>query len=101
MTTSTAPVPTSTGSAPTSTATARFPVRALLLLSLGVLVTVTAESLPAGLMPEMAADLAVSPLQIGLLISVWAVTVIVTSIPLARATARLDRRLVVAGSLAL
>ena len=78
----------------------RFPLRALLLLGAGVLVTVTAESLPAGLMPEMATELGVAPLQIGLLISVWAVTVVLTSIPLARATGRFDRRLVVAGSLA-
>jgi DHA1 family inner membrane transport protein len=78
----------------------RFPMRALLILSLGVLVTVTVESLPAGLMPEMAADLGVTPLQIGLLISVWAVTVIVTSLPLTRGLARVDRRLVVGVSLA-
>ncbi|MCC2032502.1 MFS transporter [Microbacterium allomyrinae] len=82
-----------------SAASLRFPVRALLILSLGVLVTVTAESLPAGLMPEMAADLGVSPMQIGLLISVWALTVILTSIPLARASRRFDRRLVVGVSL--
>ncbi|WP_214467741.1 MFS transporter [Microbacterium flavescens] len=89
----------STASAPASAPVARFPLRPLLILSFGVLVTVTAESLPAGLMPEMAADLAVSPMQIGLLISVWAITVIVTSIPLARATSRIDRRLVVGISL--
>ncbi|MGK3954057.1 MFS transporter [Microbacterium sp. I2] len=78
----------------------RLPVRALLILSFAVLVTVTAESLPAGLMPEMSADLGVSPMQIGLLISVWALTVIVTSIPLAKVLSRVDRRLVVGGSLA-
>jgi predicted MFS family arabinose efflux permease len=78
----------------------RFPLGALLLLALAVLVTVTAESLPTGLMPEMAASFRVDPLSIGLLISVWAITVIVTSIPLARATASIDRRIVVAVSLA-
>lgn len=77
-----------------------FPLRALLILGFGVLITVTAESLPAGLLPEMSADLGASPMQVGLLISVWAVTVIVTSVPLARATARIDRRLVVGGALA-
>lgn len=86
---------TTTAAGPASALSTRFPLRALLILSFGVLVTVTAESLPAGLMPEMSADLGVPPLQIGLLISVWALTVIVTSIPLARATSRLDRRLVV------
>lgn len=78
----------------------RFPTRALLILSLGVLVTVTVESLPAGLMPEMARDLRVGPIQIGMLISVWALTVIITSLPLARVLARVDRRLVVGVSLA-
>ncbi|WP_100814484.1 MFS transporter [Microbacterium lacus] len=91
---------TSTAAAQTSAPVSRFPLRALLLLSFGVLVTVTAESLPAGLMPELSADLGVSSAQIGLLISVWALTVIVTSIPLTRATARFDRRLVIAVALA-
>lgn len=91
---------TSTGSVAPSAATAsRFPLRALLLLSLGVLVTVTAESLPAGLMPEMAAELGVDPVRIGLLVSVWALVVIATSLPLTRATRRIDRRIVVAVSL--
>ncbi|MDR7187770.1 putative MFS family arabinose efflux permease [Microbacterium sp. BE35] len=82
------------------TSVSRFPLGALLLLSLGVFVTVTAESLPAGLMPEMARDFGVDPLRIGLLVSVWAVVVIATSIPLTRATRRIDRRIVVAVSLA-
>lgn len=91
---------TSTAATRTSAPVSRFPLRALLLLSFGVLVTVTAESLPAGLMPELSADLNVSSAQIGLLISVWALTVIVTSIPLTRASARFDRRLVIAVALA-
>jgi predicted MFS family arabinose efflux permease len=77
-----------------------MPLRALLLLSAAVLVTVTAESLPAGLLPEMAADLRVSPDQIGTLISVWALTVIVTSLPMARILASRDRRLVLGIALA-
>ncbi len=93
MTTTTAPIATNKGGT-------RFPLRSLMILSLGVFVTVTAESLPAGLMPEMAAGFGVEPAQIGLLISVWAATVILTSIPLARASAAFDRRLVVGGSLA-
>lgn len=77
-----------------------MPLRALLVLSAAVLVTVTAESLPAGLLPEMAADLRVDPEQIGALISVWALTVIVTSLPLARILASRDRRLVLGVALA-
>ncbi|WP_194409778.1 MFS transporter [Microbacterium cremeum] len=90
---------TTTAPAGASAPPSRFPMRALLILSFGVLVTVTAESLPAGMMPEMSADLGVSSMQIGLLISVWALTVIVTSIPLSRALGRVDRRLVVGVSL--
>ncbi|WP_060915856.1 MFS transporter [Microbacterium oleivorans] len=93
MSTTTASLPTSATSAP------RFPLGPLLLLGLAVFVTVTAESLPAGLLPEMVQGLETDPLGVGLLISVWALTVIVTSIPLARATARFDRRLVAGGAL--
>lgn len=91
---------TSTASATVAPAGVRFPLGALLILSLGVFLTVTAESLPAGLMPEMATGLRVEPSQIGLLISAWAATVILTSIPLARAAAALDRRLLIALALA-
>ncbi|MBZ4487877.1 MFS transporter [Microbacterium sp. cx-55] len=90
----------STASVPTVSTTPRMPLRALLVLSAAVLVTVTAESLPAGLLPEMADDLRVSPEQIGSLISVWALTVIVTSLPLARLLAARDRRLVLGIALA-
>ncbi|GAA1975807.1 MFS transporter [Microbacterium pumilum] len=48
----------------------------------------------------MAADFGVEPVQIGLLISVWAATVILTSIPLSRASAAFDRRLVIGTALA-
>ncbi|MFS0865771.1 MFS transporter [Microbacterium sp. 179-B 1A2 NHS] len=95
MSTSTAPVPTAT-----APASPPFPLGALLLLSLAVFITVTAESLPAGLLPEMVAGLQTDPLGVGMLISVWAITVIITSVPLARLTARFDRRLVAAGALA-
>ncbi|MEV4686405.1 MFS transporter [Microbacterium sp. LWH3-1.2] len=94
MTSSTASVALS------DTSVTRFPLGPLLLLSSGVFVTVTAESLPAGLMLEMARDLGVDPLRVGLLVSVWAIVVIATSIPLTRATRRIDRRVVVAVSLA-
>lgn len=88
---------TTTRSNPVAT---RFPLGSLALLGVAVFVTVTAESLPAGLMPEMAADLGVGSAQIGLLISVWALTVIVTSIPLMHLFARFDRRLILSGALA-
>ncbi len=83
-----------------SSSTGGFPFAATGILSLVLAVTVTAESLPAAIMPQMAASLGADNLQIGLLLSAWALTVIVASIPLARLTRNVDRRLVVAGSLA-
>ncbi|MFT4279937.1 MFS transporter [Microbacterium sp.] len=77
----------------------RLPIGPLLLLSFAVFLTVTVEALPAGLLTEMSGDLGTSADGIGLLISVWALTVIVTSIPLTRLLRRFDRRPVVAGAL--
>lgn len=53
--------------------------------------TVTAEMLPSGLMPQMSADLGVSPARIGLLVSAWALTVAVSALVLVRLTVGLDR----------
>jgi predicted MFS family arabinose efflux permease len=47
----------------------------------------------------MSRDFDVSTAQIGLLVSLWAATIIVASIPLTRLTSRLDRRMVLAGAL--
>jgi MFS transporter, DHA1 family, inner membrane transport protein len=82
------------------TAGSAFPLASLALLAVAVFLTVTAESLPAGMIIEMSRDLDVGIEEVGLLISVWALTVIVTSVPLARLTAALDRRLVTGAALA-
>jgi MFS transporter, DHA1 family, inner membrane transport protein len=73
---------TTTSPAPIET----LPWRPLLLLSFGAFWTVTLEMLPAGLLPAMSADLGVRPSRVGLLVTVWAVTVGLASIPLTRAT---------------
>lgn len=78
---------------------ARLPIGPLLLLSFAVFLTVTVETLPAGLLTEMSGDLGATADEIGMLISVWALTVIVTSIPLTRLLRRVDRRLVISGAL--
>ena len=75
---------TTTSLPPTPTAT--LPWRPLLLLSFGAFWTVTLEMLPAGLLPAMSSDLDARPSRVGLLVTVWAVTVGLTSIPLTRAT---------------
>lgn len=75
---------TTTTTSPTAATT--LPWRPLLLLSFGAFWTVTLEMLPAGLLPAMSADLGVRPSRVGLLVTVWAVTVGLASIPLTRAT---------------
>ncbi|MPV50974.1 MFS transporter [Pseudactinotalea sp. HY160] len=81
------------GSMPTTPG--RFPWARLAPLCLAVMLTVSAETLPAGVMPAMAADLGVPETAIGTLVAVWGLTVILTSIPLVRLLARADRRAVV------
>jgi DHA1 family inner membrane transport protein len=72
----------------------------LLVLALAVAATVTAELIPAGLLPEMGRDLHATPSQVGLLVTAWAATIIVVSIPLTRLVQRADRRSLVVGALA-
>ncbi|RZU10609.1 DHA1 family L-arabinose/isopropyl-beta-D-thiogalactopyranoside export protein-like MFS transporter/DHA1 family inner membrane transport protein [Kribbella rubisoli] len=73
---------------------------ALLMLSVGTFTYVTIEVLPIGLLTVMADDLQRSRSQIGLLVSGYAVVVVLTSIPLTRVTGRLPRRTVLGSTLA-
>ncbi|HWD81911.1 MAG TPA: MFS transporter [Kribbella sp.] len=73
---------------------------ALLMLSVGTFSYVTIEVLPIGLLTVMAGDLHRSDSRIGLLVSGYAVIVVLTSIPLTRLTSRLPRRTVLSGTLA-
>lgn len=73
-----------------------FPWGGLLVLASAVFLSVTAEMLPTGLLPEMSTELRVGESQIGLLVSVFAFAVVLTSIPLSRLTRRVSRhRLIV------
>lgn len=83
---------TNTHEPPVSDARPAFPWTILLSLSLGTFVTVTSETLPAGLMLELSGDLGVTTSTTSLLVSVWAVTIAVTSLPLVRLTVRARRR---------
>jgi predicted MFS family arabinose efflux permease len=66
------------------------------VLASAVFLSVTAEMLPTGLLPEMSAELKVGQSQVGLLVSVFAFAVVLTSIPLSRLTRRVSRhRLIV------
>ncbi|QWT25177.1 MFS transporter [Subtercola sp. PAMC28395] len=53
--------------------------------------SVTAEMVPTGLLPEMSAELGVTPSQIGLLVTLFALAVVATSVPLAALTRRFAR----------
>lgn len=73
----------------------------LALLSAAVMLTVSLETLPAGILPAMSEEFGRSTTSIGILVSVWGFTVIATSIPLVRLVARWDRRIVTAACLAI
>jgi len=64
----------------------------LLTLSALVFMMVTSEFLPTGLLPEIAGQLDVSESQVGLLITVFAGTVVLTAAPLAVLTRRYTRK---------
>jgi DHA1 family inner membrane transport protein len=81
----------------TSAAPAPAPARQRLplvvpLLALGTFLMITTEYIVAGLLQEFADDLQVSPAQVGLLITAFAIGMIVGSPLMALATLRLPRR---------
>lgn len=69
-----------------------FPWVGLVTLAGAIFIAVTSEFLPTGLLPEMAEGLGVSQSSIGLLITVFAATVVATAAPLAGLTRRLPRK---------
>nr|WP_276509203.1 MFS transporter [Pseudoclavibacter chungangensis] len=69
----------------------RLPVLPLVAIAFATFISVTIEMLPTGLMHLMAPDLGVSNAMIGLLMSVFAFTVALTSTPLTHLTRRLPR----------
>lgn len=68
-----------------------FPWGGLITLSAAVFLSVTSEMLPTGLLPEMSRSLGVAQSQIGLLVSWFAFTVVLTSAPVAMWTRRFPR----------
>ncbi|MEU8401665.1 MFS transporter [Nonomuraea sp. NPDC048892] len=65
---------------------------ALTALTLAVFIYVTTESLPIGLLPQIAQDLGTSPSAVGLLVTGYGLIIVLVSLPLARLTRRLPRR---------
>lgn len=78
-----------------------FPWVGLFVLAGAVFLSVTSEMLPTGLLPDMSASLGVTEAQIGLLVTVFAFTVVLTSTPLAALTRRLPRHGMIVGILLL
>jgi len=73
---------------------------ALAVLALSAFCYVTTELLPVGLLTLIAPDLHRTPAQTGLLVTGYAVVVVVASVPLTRLTQRVPRRPLLAGTLA-
>ncbi|MER6673193.1 MFS transporter [Streptomyces sp. NPDC000983] len=69
-----------------------LPLPALLALATAVFVTSLTETLPAGLLPAMSEDLAVSEPAAGQAVTVYAVGTALTAIPLSAATAHWPRK---------
>jgi predicted MFS family arabinose efflux permease len=70
----------------------KFPWVGLLTLAGAIFVSVTSEFLPTGLLPEMAEELNVGISTVGLLITIFAGTVVVATTPLAALTRRYPRK---------
>jgi DHA1 family inner membrane transport protein len=77
----------------------KFPWVGLLALAGAVFLSVTSEMIPTGLLPDMSESLGVSEAQIGLLVTVFAFTVVVTSTPLTALTKRWPRHAMIVGIL--
>ena len=76
----------------TATATSRFPFFRLLVITGATFAAVTSEFLPTGLLPDMAGELDVSESRIGLLVTIFAATVVVATVPLTSLTRTLSRK---------
>lgn len=77
------------------TAPKPFPWVGLLTLSTLIFMMVTSEFLPTGLLPEIARELKVTESQVGILVTVFAGTVVLTATPLAILTRRHSRKSIV------
>src|SRR3954467_1746177 len=74
---------------------APFPTLGLITLAGAVFVSITGEFLPTGLLPDMADGLGVSVSQAGILITVFAATVVLATTPLALLTREVSRKTLV------
>lgn len=83
-----------------TTAPARpFPFFRLMVLTGAIFIAITSEFLPTGLLPEISDELRVSESQVGLLVTIFAGTVVLTTAPFAMLTRRLSRKWLMVGLL--
>jgi predicted MFS family arabinose efflux permease len=82
-----------------TTGTPAFPLFRLLVLTGAIFVSVSSEFLPTGLLPDMASDLGVSESQVGLLVTIFAFTVVLSTAPLTLLTRRFSRKWLMVGLL--
>lgn len=78
----------------------RFRIAPLAALGFGSFAYVTAETLPVGLLPEIAHGLSVTEAQVGLLLTTYAAIAGLTAIPFTALTLGMSRRKLIAGCLA-
>ena len=71
------------------------------MLGTACFVYVTAETIPVGLLPQIAGGLAVSEAAVGLLLTSYAVVAALTTIPLTALTMRIPRQLLIAATVAI
>ncbi|KAB8055479.1 MFS transporter [Janthinobacterium rivuli] len=70
----------------------RFPLAALLALAMTSFIAILAETLPAGLLPQISQGLGISEVMTGQLVTVFAIGSILTAIPLTALTSGWRRR---------
>lgn len=85
-------MPITSSSRVAATPTSALPWKPIVALASAVFLSITIEMIPMGLLPEMSADLGVGEPLVGLLVSVFAFAVVVTSAPLTALTRRMPRR---------
>lgn len=78
----------------------RLPLAGLLVLSGAMFVSMATEFLPSGLIPQISADFGRSASDVGSMVTIFALTVIVTAAPLALLTRRIPRKVMVVISFA-
>lgn len=70
----------------------RLPMAGLLALAMTCFLTVLTEAMPAGLLPQISAGLAVTEAMAGQMVTVFAIGIVAAAIPLTMATNRMRRR---------